>query len=372
MKIVTIEPTPSPNTMKIVLDTELPFGKSYTYTSESIESFPELAQFILSIDGVKSIFHVADFFAVERNAKKDWETIIREIQEVERTDKSESSYKEQVDEHFGEVQVHVQQFKNIPLQVKVFDQSSEHRIGLDQRFIEAMNEVHDPEEENYLLQRQWKDFGIRYGSKEQIATEVKEEIETIYTSDKLSQIIQSVLQPKEAQEMERVKVTIEDFKQDEWKERFRLLDSIKTPDISDLDLLQIALQDNQMAIRRLAVVYIGMLSDPKVVPLLELALKDKSAAVRRTAGDCMSDIGFPEFEKAMQLALFDKSKIVRWRAAMFLYETGTEDSLQSLENAKNDAEYEVKLQVRMALARIKDGEDAMGSVWKQMTESRNQ
>ena len=27
MKIVTIEPTPSPNTMKVVIDQELPFGK---------------------------------------------------------------------------------------------------------------------------------------------------------------------------------------------------------------------------------------------------------------------------------------------------------------------------------------------------------
>ena len=28
MKIVTIEPTPSPNSMKVVIDQELPFGKS--------------------------------------------------------------------------------------------------------------------------------------------------------------------------------------------------------------------------------------------------------------------------------------------------------------------------------------------------------
>ena len=31
MKIVTIEPTPSPNSMKIVLDTELPKGTSHNY-----------------------------------------------------------------------------------------------------------------------------------------------------------------------------------------------------------------------------------------------------------------------------------------------------------------------------------------------------
>ena len=34
MKIVTIEPTPSPNSMKIVLDTELPKGTSHNYKKE--------------------------------------------------------------------------------------------------------------------------------------------------------------------------------------------------------------------------------------------------------------------------------------------------------------------------------------------------
>ena len=94
--------------------------------------------------------------------------------------------------------------------------------------------------------------------------------------------------------------------------------------------------------------------------------------MRRTAGDCMSDLGFPQFEQAMQNALNDKNKLVRWRAAMFLYETGTENSLPSLHLRKEDPEFEVKLQVNMAIARIEQGEEAKGSVWKQMTEVRNQ
>ncbi|MFE7151010.1 hypothetical protein, partial [Heyndrickxia sporothermodurans] len=31
MKIISIEPTPSPNTMKVILDVELPAGKSNNY-----------------------------------------------------------------------------------------------------------------------------------------------------------------------------------------------------------------------------------------------------------------------------------------------------------------------------------------------------
>lgn len=82
----------------------------------------------------------------------------------------------------------------------------------------------------------------------------------------------------------------------------------------------------------------------------------------------MSDLGFVEFEPAMMEALQDKNKLVRWRAAMFLYETGTEACLPALREAEDDKEFEVKLQVKMAIARIEQGEEAKGSVWKQMTE----
>lgn len=69
-------------------------------------------------------------------------------------------------------------------------------------------------------------------------------------------------------------------------------------------------------------------------------------------------------------SLKDESKIVRWRAAMFLYEVGTEEAVPALKEAEDDSEFEVALQVKMALARIQGGEEAKGSVWKQMTEAR--
>lgn len=55
---------------------------------------------------------------------------------------------------------------------------------------------------------------------------------------------------------------------------------------------------------------------------------------------------------------------------MFLFETGTEKALPALREAENDTEFEVKLQVRMAIARIAEGEEAQGSIWRQMTELR--
>ncbi|MCZ8535850.1 virulence factor [Paenisporosarcina quisquiliarum] len=372
MKILTIEPTPSPNTMKVIVDHELPFGKSFNYKKDESSEAPNEIVSILNIPGVKGIYHVADFLAIERLAKNDWEQILAEVRNVFGENDQAISNGVQVDEHFGEVYVHVQQIKGIPLQVKVFDQTSEERIGLSPRFVEAMNASMQDQDENYILQRKWADFGVRYGEKKEIAAQIKEEIEATYPEARLSQLVEAAKSPKNEGIARGRKISLEEFQVDAWEERFQLLDQMADPSVEDLPLLAKALEDEQMSIRRLATVYLGMIDNEEVIPYMEKALHDKSPSVRRTAGDCMSDLGFPQFENAMQHALADKNKLVRWRAAMFLYETGTESSLPALHQAKEDPEFEVKLQVNMAIARIEQGEEAKGSVWKQMTEARNQ
>lgn len=372
MKIITIEPTPSPNSMKIVVDQELPFGKSFNYTQDNLKDAPQEISAIMAVNGVKGIYHVADFLAIERLAKVDWEIILADIRkafgEVTTVESSES----QVEEHYGEVYVHVQQIKGIPLQVKVYDQTSEERIALSTRFVEAMNASMKDQDENYILQRKWADYGVRYGDKKEIAEQVRDELEATYPDERLKTLIQSAISPKNEISERGRRISVEEFKVDAWETRFQLLDQLPDPTVDDLPLLNEALLDSQMSVRRLATVYLGMIDNTEVVPYLERALQDKSSSVRRTAGDCMSDLGFVEFEPAMQKALLDRNKLVRWRAAMFLYETGTKDSLPALHEGKEDTEFEVKLQVNMAIARIEQGEEAKGSVWKQMTESRNQ
>lgn len=371
LKIVTIEPTPSPNTMKVVVDEELPFGKSFNYTKENIEEAPSEIQEILKIEGVKGVYRVLDFLAVERNAKHQWETILSQVRNALGDQTEEVEQKEQVVDHYGEVFVHVQMFRGLPLQIKVFDSSVEHRISTGERFVNAFHQIKvDKTDENYIFERKWADFGIRYGDKEEIAQSVLKEIEATYPDERIARIVEAA-NAKKQETVKRKKITVEEFEVEDWKERFQMLDQIPDPDLDDLPLLEKALEDEQMSIRRLATVYLGMIEDKAVVPLLVRALNDKSAAVRRTAGDCMSDLGFVEFEPAMMEALKDKNKLVRWRAAMFLYESGTERSLPALRDAENDPEFEVKLQVKMAIARIEQGEEAKGSVWKQMTERNN-
>jgi len=55
---------------------------------------------------------------------------------------------------------------------------------------------------------------------------------------------------------------------------------------------------------------------------------------------------------------------------MYLYETGTENSLSALHETEDDKEFAVKLLVKMAIAWIEHGEEAKETVWRKMTEHR--
>ncbi|WP_144461087.1 conserved virulence factor C family protein [Siminovitchia fortis] len=375
MKIKTIEPTPSPNTMKVILSEELEAGVSNNYKKEHMESAPPYIKQILEIDGVKGVYHVADFLAVERNGKFHWEEILPKVREVfgENTDPSNEEMIKP-DEHFGEVGVQVQMFKGIPLQVKLSTGTEEKRFGLPKRFTDAMSAVQS-EGDNYVLLRKWKDMGVRYGDLDAIGQQVIEELGAAYPDERLKQIIEDANKPDARQSVQTrklIKLTPEMLDEPDWRKRYQLLEQMDTPGLEDLPVLEKALHDEKSSIRRLAVVYLGMIEDKRVLPLLYEGLHDKTVTVRRTAGDCLSDLGFSEAMEEMSQALKDKSRIVRWRAAMFLYEVGDERVLPALKAAENDPEFEVRLQIKMAIERIEGGEEAKGSVWKQMTEARKQ
>ena len=373
MKIVSIEPTPSPNTMKINLDQELPMGKSHNYKKEQQEGAPSIIQKILAIEGIKGVYHVADFIAVERNAKYDWKDLLAKVREAFGEEPGGSDAGSAVVTGFGEIQVQVQMFKEIPLQVKLLDGNEERRFGMPENFLEAREKA-QLEGENYILLRKWQDFGVRYGDFDQIGKEVVEELTAAYPQSRLEDLVvaarESGVNTPVRQARERHKITEEDLENPDWRVRYQKLEQMPDPELEDLPLLEKALHDEKPSIRRLATVYLGMIEDKAVLPILYQALKDKTVLVRRTAGDCMSDLGFPEAGPAMAEALKDPSKLVRWRAAMFLYEVGDETALPALKEAANDPEFEVAMQVQMAIARIEGGEEAKGSVWKQMTEAR--
>lgn len=372
MNIKSIEPTPSPNTMKINLDEVLSGGKSNNYTEKNAEAAPEVVQDILKVKGVKGVYHVADFLAVERNAKYDWKQILPQVRAAFGEDLQSSSEQHKMNEHFGEVNVSVQMFKNVPMQVKLTDGNEEKRFGLPERFAKAVAEL-QRFSDNVVLERKWKEQGVRYGELAAIGDEVVEELAAAYPQERLTRLVANAQEEKEGgkvvQPRKTYKVTEEMLEDNDWSVRYAHLEQMD-PTEADLDVLNKALDDEKASIRRLATVYLGMIESKAVLPYLYKALKDKSVTVRRTAGDCMSDLGFEEGIPAMCEALGDKNKLVRWRAAMYLYEVGDETALSALKAAENDKEFEVDLQIKLAIERIEGGEEAKGSVWKQMTESR--
>ncbi|MCF6137309.1 conserved virulence factor C family protein [Pseudalkalibacillus berkeleyi] len=371
MKLRGIEPTPSPNTMKLIIDESLPSGKNMNFKSDQKEEAPAPLDALLSIEGVKGLYYVADFIALERNAKHDWKVILPKARQIFGEEVTEiHDDQPNNDEDFEEIKVFIQKFRSIPMQIKLVKGENEHRVGLPERFMETVMEAQSASD-NVVMERQWIEQSSRYGNVEEVGHEIAEEISAAYDHERLNTLKEQAFEQNSSDRSKKqtsYKVTLDMMEQTDWKDRYAALEQMN-PTIDDLPVLQKALLDEKSSIRRLATVYLGMIEDKKVLPYMSQALKDKSVTVRRTAGDCMSDLGFEEAIPVMIESLKDKNKLVRWRAAMYLYEVGDETAIPALKDAKDDPEFEVALQVNMALERIEGGEQAKGSVWKQMTDT---
>lgn len=374
MKIRSIEPTPSPNVMKLNMDERLPEGKNYQFTVKEKEQAPAYLRQLLSIEGVKSVFQVIDFISLERHPKADWEAILTEARhklgEAERTSAShenrEAARDDQPDADYMEIRVFIQQLKGIPMQIKLVKGETELRVGLPDRFRQAVLDVQEAVS-NLIFERKWVEQKPRYGSLEQVQDELVEEIEAAYDQTRLDQLVERALtdDPSSADDEwdeEQIQQALSD---PDWRRRYQALERM-TPTLDKLPFIEQALQDEKQAIRRLAVVTLGLMERKEVLPFLIQALKDPSPIVRRTAGDTLSDLGYQEAIPAMCQALKDSNKLVRWRAARFLFEVGDETAIPALKQASHDPEFEVRLQASIALERIEKGEEASGTVWQQM------
>ncbi|WP_268625621.1 virulence factor [Paenibacillus alvei] len=377
MNLITIEPTPSPNSMKLHLDETLPAGIRRTYSEDNRRSAPPLIASLLDIEGVKSVFHTADFIALDRFPNADWARILDEVRGLFGQSQANSTQEEDLASwtSFGEAQVYVQYFRSIPMQIRVQANGQEERVGLSDRFVRAVTEVASA---TLIKERKLSDYGIRYGELADIAREVEQELEAAYTEERVASLVQQAIAKGRTDEPfieERREWSEEELKQHlnnpDWRVRYAALDRME-PAPERLELIAKALHDEQSQIRRLAVVYLGEIKTDECMPLLIEALKDSSVSVRRTAGDTLSDIGDPIAIEPMIEALQDKNKLVRWRAARFLYEAGDDRALTALEHAAQDPEFEVALQARMAIERIRSGEEAVGTVWQQMARLRGQ
>ncbi|MCS4485430.1 conserved virulence factor C family protein [Staphylococcus americanisciuri] len=367
MEIIKIEPTPSPNTMKIVLSDKREDQQSNTYT-EINEIQPAFINHLLAIEGVKSIFHVLDFLAIDKSPKADWEEVLPKITASLTGEQVETTQDAEVQTHFGEIKAEVLKFKNIPYQIKLTTPNEEVRRQLQDVFIEAMTEAQLPSD-NVVLLRKWHTLGIRYGVLEQVMDEVEEEINALYPPTELRRLVEQAqhITTDNVPQKQYYHVTLETYQQaTDWKARLRMLSAFPKPTTEDYPLLAYALQEEKVQLRREAVVLLSMIESKETLPYLYQGMKDKSPAVRRAAGDALSDLGYSEALPMMMQALDDPHKIVRWRAAMFIFDEGNSEQLDALKAHLDEPAYEVRMQIEMAITRIEQGEAALGSIWKQI------
>ncbi|RKP53159.1 virulence factor [Cohnella endophytica] len=379
MKLLSIEPTPSPNTMKLNVDAKLDPGIQFNYGGKDSRSgaIPPLIAKLLEVPGVKSIFHTSDFLALDRRGNSDWAAILDGVREAFgiASGGSLTGPAEDLVGGFGEAHVRVQMFRGIPMQLRVRSGGQEFRAAMPERFAKA---VSDAAGSTMIRERMLEDLGVRYGEPQEVLDEITRELEAAYSEARLRDLVEQAKAagPEAAPPAPPAPLggdeVLKALDSQDWRERYAALERLK-PTAEDLPVVARALRDSQLSVRRLAVVYLGDLRTPEAMPYLFEALKDSSGSVRRTAGDTLSDIGDPAATPSMIGALEDSNKLVRWRAARFLYEAGDESALEALRRTtSSETEFEVRLQAEMAVARIERGEEAAGSVWQQMTRMREE
>lgn len=368
-----MEPTPSPYSMKVNLDEPLPDGESVNYSSkDDLTEAPVYIKDLFSIDGVTGLYRVIDFITLQRNPRVQWEEILPEVRSVLGSNETEDELFSKAvnmgdDIAFGEINVSLQMIRNIPTQVKLQEGDQEKRFALPERIMNAAMEAATASG-NYLLERKWVEQSPRYGDIDEVGSEVVDELSATYNDERLKELLELAINNEFVTKVKAEKITLEMLDQPDWKDRYAALDRMD-PTKDDYPVLDKALEDAHSSVRRLAAAFLGMIEDKATLPYLYKALKDKSVNVRRTAGDCLSDFGFEESLPEMIDTLSDKSRIVRWRGAMFLYETGDKTAIPALQKALEDPEFEVRMQAKMALARIEGGKEAEGSIWAQMQEA---
>jgi HEAT repeat protein len=228
--------------------------------------------------------------------------------------------------------------------------------------------------ENMLMERKWKDEGLRYGELREVGEAVVREISAVYDEKKLSELVERAYHPNLQEKVEaNGEELVRAFESPRWEERFAALKELGRITTAQIDpqalsLIIRATKDPKMSIRRLAVVFLGLIKTPEVLAPLCEALKDEAVGVRRSAGDALTDLGDRQAIGPMVETLKDPNKLVRWRASRFLYELGDESALAALREAQADREYEVAMQIRQAIERIESGKIGQGPVWRQMTQ----
>lgn len=391
MQLLSIETTPSPNCIKLNL-TEVISAKALTLQqgTDPID-VPVFAQQLLAIEAVQSVFLFKDFITLTRKGNADWQpilaqaagvigvaknadaTLLAQVSPPQMPATTVASGSSQPTSNFGHVEVAVQLFRGIPVQVRaIASEGQQARVALPERFNQALQRAIHATDANYVAERRWHPYQAPSGSPEEVVQLVAEEIISLIDEDELARIEAAALSNDNQQpvsNIDRQQGLLEDLRHPNWKDRLKALQQIEAVP-ETFSAVVALLKDEQSTIRRWAAALLGASGMRAAVePLSQVVLTDLSAIVRRTAGDALSDLGDTCAVSTMAEALADPSKLVRWRAARFLNEMGDETTVDALQDAVyREAEFDVRIEMMAALERIQGGGETQVPMWQRITQ----
>lgn len=84
-EVVRVEPTPNPNSAKFVLDRQVPGGQMKSYMKSADASGDPLGEALFAIEGVESVFMMANFITVNKSPSVEWADLVQPLEEAIRT-----------------------------------------------------------------------------------------------------------------------------------------------------------------------------------------------------------------------------------------------------------------------------------------------
>jgi hypothetical protein len=79
---IRVEATPNPNSLKFSANRTVWEGRAQTFNSADEALMSPLAQRLLAVPGVKSVFFLRDFVTISREPGAEWEPIAAQVEAV--------------------------------------------------------------------------------------------------------------------------------------------------------------------------------------------------------------------------------------------------------------------------------------------------
>ncbi|MFQ5893185.1 MAG: NifU N-terminal domain-containing protein [Nitrospinota bacterium] len=79
---VSVQPTPNPNSAKFVLDRPVSGGEMRSYMRKEEAAGDPLGEAIFAIEGVETVFMMADFITVNKASEADWADLAPRVEEA--------------------------------------------------------------------------------------------------------------------------------------------------------------------------------------------------------------------------------------------------------------------------------------------------